>query len=118
MKEADYESELRIVESAAGPLVIIEGDLTASNACEFERRMRSLMARRDSALTLDLFALDVDDGVAVATAINVIRELLARSERLIIKGAPQILGHNLYRVGMLDKGSRIELVDMRFDEAS
>lgn len=118
MSSAGDQPHLQITERAAGELVILEGDLTHLNADEFKLRMRSIIAHRDRALTLDLSALDIDDGVAVATAINAIRELVARSRKLIIKGAPQILGHNLYRVGMLNEDAAIELVEMRLDEAS
>jgi anti-anti-sigma regulatory factor len=107
-----------IVEQAADESVRVKGDLTESNAAEFELSMRRLKVGFGHTVTLDLSEFDVDDGVAVATAVNSIRELLARSGKLIISGAPQILGHNLYRVRMLEAASKIELVDMRLDEPS
>jgi anti-anti-sigma regulatory factor len=117
MKEADSESNLRVIEESAGELVVVEGNLTESNAARFESVLRAITLYRDRAITFDLSALDIDDAIAVATAVNVIRELTARSSHLILIGSPQILGHNLYRVGMLEGGA-IELIDMRLDEAS
>jgi len=117
MKEEAFKSDLRFIKRSADELTI-EGDLTQANAVEFERHMRELSLCRASAIKLDLFALDIDDPVAVAVAVGSIRELLNRSEKVIIKGAPQILGHNLYRVGALADQDAIELVDMRLDEPS
>ena len=93
--------------------VIIEGELTEANAEEFERRMNELIQKPQREITIDLYGLDIDDGVALATFINWLRACKAR---LILKGAPQMLGHNLYRVGLLD--SSITLIDMRLDEPS
>ncbi|HVG21168.1 MAG TPA: STAS domain-containing protein [Blastocatellia bacterium] len=105
-----------MTQQSAGGAVIIEGDLTIHSAAEFERRMRSLNAASGGAVTLDLSGLDIEDGVALATAINSLRELRNRSAKIILKGAPQMLCHNLYRVGLLGEGGVVELVDMRLDE--
>ena len=94
--------------------VIIEGELTEANAEEFERRMNELIQKPQREITLDLYGLDIEDGVALATFINWLR---ACDARLILKGAPQMLGHNLYRVGLLDSCA-IALIDMRLDEPS
>jgi anti-anti-sigma regulatory factor len=97
--------------------VVIEGELTEANAGGFERRMDALSREARRAITLDLYGLDIDDGIALATVISSLRRLRARAARLTLKGAPQMLCHNLYRVGLLDDGA-IELVDMRLDEPS
>ena len=110
------ECDLRVTASPGDDPVIIEGDLTRHNAAEFERRMRALNADPSRAVTLDLSGLDIDDGVALATAINSLRQLLNRSAKIILTGAPQMLCHNLYRLGLLDAGGAVELVDMRLDE--
>jgi len=116
MKGANSDSDLYIIEQSEGEPVIVEGELTRSNAGEFQSRLRSLNLKPGRAVTLDLTGLDIEDGIAIATVINAIRELRAVSAGVIIRGAPQILGHNLYRVGMLEGGSPIRLVDMRLDE--
>jgi anti-anti-sigma regulatory factor len=108
--------ELRVSEQSAGESIIIEGDLTHHNAAEFERRMAALNAASGGIMMLDLSGLDIDDGVALVTAINSLRELRNRSAKIILKGAPQMLCHNLYRVGLLNEGGAVELIDMRLDE--
>lgn len=95
----------------------IEGELAESNAPEFELRLQEFAVKAAGGdLTLDLSRLDIEDGVALVTALNALRLLRARSSTLILSGAPQMLGHNLYRAGMLDGKAAIELVDMRLDE--
>ena len=111
------EPDFRVIERMAGEAVIIEGELTEANAEEFERRMNELVREPQGEITLDLYGLDIDDGVALATFINLLRSLRARASRLVLKGAPQMLGHNLYRVGMLEPDA-ITLIDMRRDEPS
>jgi anti-anti-sigma factor len=110
------ECELRVIASHGDEPVIIEGDLNHHNAADFERRVRALSADSSSTIILDLSGLDIDDGVALATAINSLRELRNRSAKIILTGAPQMLGHNLYRLGLLDEGGAVKLVDMRLDE--
>jgi anti-anti-sigma regulatory factor len=112
----NVECEFHVIASAGDEPVIIEGDLTHHNAAEFERLMRALNADSGRVIVLDLSGLDIDDGVALATAINSLRDLRDRSAKIILKGAPQMLGHNLYRLGLLDGGGAVELIDMRLDE--
>lgn len=92
--------------------IMTEGELNSENAIEFESFLRTVEAHSKT-ITLDLLALDIEDGVALATTVNALRELRARAARVIIRGAPQLLGHNLYRLGLLES---LELVDMREDE--
>jgi anti-anti-sigma regulatory factor len=96
---------------------ILEGDLTADNADEFAGCLLALDPDARGAITLDLRGLDIDDGAAIAVAVNAIRQLGARATKLILVGAPQMLCHNLYRIGLL-AGGHLELVDMRQDEAA
>lgn len=96
-------------------VIIIEGDLTASNADEFARYLLALNSEARDEITLDLRGLDIDDGAAIAVAINAIRQLCARTSKLVLIGAPQMLCHNLYRIGLL-AGGHLELMDMRQDE--
>ena len=48
--------------------------------------------------------------------VNALRALRRRCRRLVLVHAPQILAHNLYRVGMLDGEDAVELEAMREDE--
>ncbi|HEX8183306.1 MAG TPA: STAS domain-containing protein [Blastocatellia bacterium] len=116
MTEGNLEPELRVNESPGGESVIIEGDLTSDNAAQLEGQLRALKVEPGLAIVLDLSGLDIDDGVALATAINSLRELRNRAVKIVITGAPQMLGHNLYRVGLLDGRDAVELIDMRLDE--
>lgn len=106
--------ELLVIQSS-GHAIIIEGDLTASNADEFAHGLLALDPDARGEIKLDLRGLDIDDGAAIAVAVNAIRQLGARASRLILIGAPQMLCHNLYRIGLLGSG-HLELVDMRQDE--
>src|ERR1041384_1619844 len=106
--------ELLVIQSS-GHAIIIEGDLTASNADEFARCLLVLNPEARGEITLDLRGLDIDDSAAIAVAVNAIRQLCARISKLILISAPQMLCHNLYRIGLL-AGGHLELVDMRQDE--
>ncbi|HKP12299.1 MAG TPA: STAS domain-containing protein [Blastocatellia bacterium] len=106
-------SELRRPDSPPDPAAF-EGDVTADNAGEFARQLLALGADAGGEIRLDLRGLDIDDGVAIAVIVNALRQLSSRAAKLILVAAPQMLCHNLYRIGLL--GGRIELVDMREDE--
>ena len=115
------ENDLSTVRFAAADdeeSVSLVGDLNEQNADTFSADAAKLGVGARGSITLNLCSFDVDDGVALATCINVLRELRGRVNKLVLRGAPQILGHNLYRVGMLDGSSAIELVEMRLDEPS
>ena len=98
--------------------ILVEGDLREQNARDFESRIRTLVVEPGDLVILDLSGLDIEDGIALATCINSLRDLRARVSGIVLRGAPQMLGHNLYRTGMLEGASAIELVDMRQDESS
>jgi anti-anti-sigma regulatory factor len=104
------------ISSAADGVIAIEGELNEENAAEFEQALAEVTVESGSEMVLLMSAFEVADGVALATAINALRRLLRRAGRLKIIGAPQMLGHNLYRLGMLDAGDRIELIAMRVEE--
>ena len=99
-------------------VTFVAGDLREKNASSFLSQVRSLVLGSDGSVILDLRELDIEDGVALAACINSLRELRARVHKLVLRCAPQMLGHNLYRTGMLDGPNAIELVDMRLDEPS
>lgn len=96
--------------------MVIEGELDHRNAERFQDALELLRVEPNSKLVFDLFGFDVEDGVGVATAINALRDLLKRVSKLTLIGAPQMLCHNLYRVGLLESSGAIELLAMREDE--
>ena len=99
-----------------GDPTIIEGDLTTENAGEFASLLLALEPDSHGMIELDLNGLEIDGGMATAAAVNAIRQLASRATKLILTGAPQMLCHNLYRIGLLD--GHIELLEMRQDEAA
>lgn len=115
MSNENPEGVVKISQRSDGVLVV-EGELNHLNAEAFQRTLDLLNVEPSSEIVFAMFAFDVDDGIAVVTAINALRDLLKRVSRLKLTRAPQILCHNLYRVGMLETGKAIELIDMREDE--
>jgi anti-anti-sigma regulatory factor len=114
---ANDNAELQIIQLAESNTILIAGDLAEANALEFERQINALnIDPGSSSIILNLHGLDIDDGAALATVVNAIRRLRTRASRLVLIGAPQMLGHNLYRVGLLGGEHAIELVEMRQDE--
>jgi len=111
-----HEGGIKLIERVAGRSASLEGDLSEANIADFESGLLSLEADGDATFTLDLSGLDICDGVAAATAVSCLRRLRGRARHLVLAGAPQVLGHNLYRVGLLEGAGAIELVDMRLDE--
>src|SRR5262249_43300605 len=95
--------------------ILIIGELSEANVAEFDEAFRDLPIASTGIIVLDMSAFEVTDGVGVAAAINAIRRLLERTEKITLIAAPQLLAHNLYRVGMLADG-RTELVATREEE--
>jgi anti-anti-sigma regulatory factor len=117
MTVASDSSDLQFSTDSEG-VTLVAGDLREQNASDFELLVRTLVVEPGDSVVLDLHRLDIEDGVALATCINSLRELRARTSRIVLRGAPQMLGHNLYRTGILEGPAAIELVDMRLDEPS
>lgn len=95
----------------AGQLVLC-GELDRANGAALLRWLQD--APPLASIALD--DLEIADGVAATEALNAVRLLSTRVPLLTVIGAPQVLGHNLYRTGLLAQG-KIELVAMREDEA-
>ena len=96
--------------------VVVEGGLHKANAALFAERLAALTGTTPALLTLELRDLEVIDGVSLAAMVNAIRTLSAKGHRVRLVGAPQLLGHNLYRVGMLAGTHAVELVNTREEE--
>ncbi|MFO7592665.1 MAG: hypothetical protein R6X15_01285 [Pseudomonadota bacterium] len=91
--------------------LVLCGDLTQHNSCALLEWLQKLSPIN----RVDLAELDIEDGVAATRAVDAVRLLSARVSVLCLNGVPQVLAHNLYRIGLLGAGN-IELVDMRQDE--
>jgi hypothetical protein len=98
---ASPEPWCRIIDTALS----ISGDLDASGITRFEAEIAALPLLPDP-LRLDLSGFDISDGLAAVAAVDAMRGL-ARGRRLVLLGAPQLLAHNLYRVGDLEGGSLV-----------
>ena len=96
---------------------LIWGELNRPNIQLMVRYLRTLKFSKDSDMTLDLHALDIVDSASLAVLVCILREMRAHTRHLILEGAPQVLGHNLYRANLLSGEHAIELRDMREDEA-
>jgi hypothetical protein len=115
MSHENQENRLQVTRRQDG-VIVVEGALNQRNAEAFQSALESLNLEPNGEIVLAMFGFDVDDGIGVVTAINALRDLLKRASKLKLIGAPQILCHNLYRVGMLELGHAVELIDMREDE--
>jgi hypothetical protein len=115
MPDEDQEEILKIRQQSDG-VIVVEGELNQRNVEAFQSALDGLTLMSGGEIVFVMFGFDVDDGIAVVTAINAFRELLKRVSRLKLIGAPQLLCHNIYRVGMLETGDAVELIDMREDE--
>ena len=73
-----------------------------------------------AALTAGLLDLEAADIVAGATMAGLTafirRRLLVEGRPVVIRGAPQLLAHNLYRVGCLNH-PQLTLIETRSEEA-
>ena len=96
--------------------LVISGELSGDHIAVFTQRLQQQPVL-DRELSIEMHEFDVLDGVATTAAVDAVRALLARCTRLVLIGAPQVLAHNLYRVGMLEQGSDLQLRDTREDEA-
>jgi len=110
----DDAPELRIAKDGRDGTIRVAGDLTRGNADGLEQGLAPLVV--PGAVTrLDLSGLDIEDAAAAVILVNALRALRARSSRLVVHGAPQVLAHNLYRLNLLAGDTPIELVAMRED---
>lgn len=91
----------------------IDASIAAAFALALARDVKTLSVG-DTTIHLDFRDLELDDGSAVAEAVNALRELLLGA-RVVIKNAPQMLAHTLYKTGML-RGTELALASPRDEE--
>jgi len=95
----------------------VGGSIDATSAEAFaevlEHDVRAL-ADGDGTIHLELDELELDDGSAVAEAVNALRRLLEHG-KVVLHHAPQMLAHTLYKTGMLE-GERLRLEAPRVEE--
>ncbi len=88
----------------------ISGDLTAETVCEV------LHAIQFPPQTLDVSEVDIGDGPAMAALTSALKRLLLTGHVLTLVGPPQLLVHNLYRVGYYPY-TGLQVEGLRQDEA-
>lgn len=97
-----------------GRHLILGGSVTAATAASW--RDAALAAATVPIDTLDLADLELEDGVAVVEAVNLVTALRDRAGALRLLEPPQMLAHTLYKVGALTAG--ITLVDPRSEDGT
>ena len=110
-------SHYELRKSASGECFILAGDLDAEGAARVFEAMEGERLRAEIT-SLDLEELELLDGAAVARMVDLVRLLLSASRRVQVLKSPQSLAHTLYRVGMLEGASRLELVEPRQEEGA
>ncbi|HEX8550480.1 MAG TPA: hypothetical protein VF681_02880 [Abditibacteriaceae bacterium] len=93
-------------------VLLLDGDFGRDDIVALEAELPPLLTR---CTVCDCDNLDIDGGMAMAA---LVRLLLHRAldRTLVVRGAPQMLAHNLYRTHGLERGVTLE--NVRFDEAS
>jgi len=109
--------ELRKSVSGDGAHFTLSGDLDAGGAARVLEAMEGQVSEADLS-SLDLEELELLDGSAVARLVDLVRLLLSASRRVQVFKSPQSLAHTLYRVGMLEGDSRLELINPRQEEGT
>ena len=93
-----------------GSRLTIEGDIDAGNVAQV------IEALQQVPLVLDVSEADVTDGPAMAALTAALKRLLLAGHALALVGSPQLLVHNLYRVGYYPHAG-LDVQGLRQDEA-
>ena len=101
-----------------GPRGEIEasGEVDEDNARIFSARLLDLAGESKGPLFLDFSALDLLDGPALARTVETLRGLLHGERRITLRGAPQMLAHNFYKLSLLYPESPLTLIEPRQDD--
>jgi|GEM_PF-1654307 len=111
-----YETEHWCVEARpALGAVAVTGEFDGSAGGALEAWLSTLRGWSAEA-RLDLSAMELADAGGAVAVINLIRRLRETTETVVVAGAPQAVGHGLYRIGMLEPGRGIRMEQMREDE--
>ena len=66
-------------------------------------------------IDIELADVDTGDAHAMATFTALVQATLRGGSHIVLRHPPQVLAHNLYRIGLLDS-PRMTLVDVRDEE--
>jgi hypothetical protein len=112
------EAQLFIRRRANEGAIRVGGNIDADSAAAFARVLAHdvpLLSRGRGRIVLELGDLELDDGPAVAEAVNALRVLL-QGAPVTLRETPQLLAHVLYKAGML-RSERLQLEATRDEEA-
>jgi anti-anti-sigma regulatory factor len=90
----------------------LKGVVDADVAALFLEELASL-STSDAPITIDMRQAELEDATLIGALVDQIRQAALRSGRVQLLEPPQVLAHNLYRVGALEGDSTIQLVDPR-----
>ena len=110
------EPEWTITHHADG--IAVGGHIDAGSALAFARSLPldvAALAEEGETIQLDLHELELEDGTAVAEAVNALRALVKLAP-VVLWHAPQMLAHTLYKTNMLS-GGRLALELPREEES-
>ncbi len=102
--------------AAGPPVIIVEGILARTTAASLEGLLTTLLNKTPGPADLDLTDLDIEDTEGMLALMDLLRARQQAGVTLTLIGAPQALGHNLYRARLLEGPHAVRLVDMRQDE--
>lgn len=99
--------------------LVLRGDLVGAALPALAAAVWALDAARPVGFCrlLDCQDLELEDGVAMARMVDLIRALGARWGEITVDRAPQMLAHSLYKPGLLQSG-QIRLRAPREDEGT
>lgn len=93
--------------------VVVKGDLDLPVLRALVARLAELPEGAIQEMEVDLSDCDADGAMPLLEAINLVRGWLRQGVAVTLHGAPQLLAHDLYRVGLLLPGSRLHLDEPR-----
>jgi len=98
--------------------IAVGGHIDGDSALAFARSLPldvAALAEEGEAIQLDFHELELEDGTAVAEAVNALRALIKLAP-VVLWHAPQMLAHTLYKTNMLS-GNRLQLQLPREEES-
>ena len=69
-----------------------------------------------SEVRVEMGGVDAIDSQGVAQMVTLLRRNLAEGACLVLDAPPQVLAHTLYKVGLLEPGQRVALLNARSEE--
>jgi ABC-type transporter Mla MlaB component len=88
----------------------LTGDLTPEDAAQLNNVLNVVQG-----LTLNLADSDIPTGTAMAALVRVLKDALVAGRSIELQSPPQLLVHNLYRVGM-HPHQHLKVLDLRTEE--